>query len=274
MKAETWLNKSASRLKDAGVGTAHLDVLVLLEDITNKDRAWLLAHPEFELTNALVRKLDEQTARRSKHEPLAYIRGKTEFYGREFIINKNVLEPRPESETMIDLVKGLSLEKPTIIDVGTGSGALAITAKLEIHNAKVLATDIDKKCLAVAEKNAGKLDTSVEFYHGDLLSVVPDEMLADSIILANLPYVPDSFKVNPAAMNEPKIAIFGGPDGLNIYRKLFQQMNNLKFKPKIVLTESMPPQHPALAKIAEANSYELAETNDFIQHFNYSIHKF
>src|SRR4051812_18952492 len=97
-------------LRDAGIGTARLDAMVLLEDCLSKDRAHLLAHPELELTAEQEKLLDAQIKRRLAHEPLAYIRGKTEFYGRDFLINKYVLEPRPESETIIDLLKKLPLK--------------------------------------------------------------------------------------------------------------------------------------------------------------------
>lgn len=269
MKASAWLNLATGKLEKAGVRTARLDALILLENITGKNRSWLLAHPEFELSDLQIKKLDELIERRAGHEPLAYIRGKTEFYGREFFINKNVLEPRPESETMIDALKQLELESSSIVDIGTGSGALAITAKLETPNTEVIATDIDMKCLRVAKRNAARLGATVDFYRGDLLQPLPARSLQLSILLCNLPYVPDSFTISPAAMNEPKIAIFGGADGLDIYRKLFKQIDRLRARPKFILTESMPPQHQALAKIAGASHYRLAKTDDFIQLFTH-----
>ncbi len=269
MTTNDWLKLAVNKLKKAGIGTARLDALVLLEDASGKDRAWLLAYPEFELAKLQTEKLNKLIARRASHEPLAQIRGKTEFYGREFIINKHVLEPRPESETMIDLLKQLNLKASAIVDVGTGSGALAITAKLEIQGVKVLATDIDEKCLGVAKKNASRLSVRIEFYHGNLLAALPGKALASAIILCNLPYVPDNFTINPAAMNEPRIAIFGGSDGLDVYRKLFRQINKLRVKPKFILTESMPPQHQELTKIAGTSGYHLTETDDFIQLFTH-----
>lgn len=270
MSIDDWLKRSITKLEIASIGTARLDALVLLEDASGKDRAWLLAHPEFELDKPLTKKLNELVARRANHEPLAYIRNKTEFYGREFFIDHRVLEPRPESETMIDLLKSLSArldKKLTIADVGTGSGALAITTKLEIPSASVLATDIDEKCLVVARKNAKLLGANVNFFTGDLLAAIPTSALASCILLANLPYVPNRFTINPAAMNEPRIAIFGGPDGLDIYRQMFAQIDALASRPSNIFTESMPPQHAALAKIASDSGYKLVRSDDFIQQF-------
>jgi len=159
MNISDWLTKNTKKLEKAGVGTARLDCLVLLEDATGKDRTYLLAHPQTTAKGSTFRKLDGWVERRAKHEPLAYIRGKTEFYGRDFIVNKHVLVPRPESETMIELalkVIGGRIQVSDdiqVIDVGTGSGALAITMKLEFPKIDVFATDIDPKCLAVALQN-------------------------------------------------------------------------------------------------------------------------
>ena len=91
-------------MESAGISSARLDTLILLEDILHKDRAWILAHPEHEISTNQFRKLDRRLERRQKHVPLAYIRGFTEFYGRQFKVNRHVLEPRPESETMIELL--------------------------------------------------------------------------------------------------------------------------------------------------------------------------
>src|SRR5882757_1080566 len=125
MRVDDWLKQAQQKLETAGIGTARLDTLVLLEDELNKSRAHLLAHPELNLTPKNVQVLSEQLARRARHEPLAYLRGKTEFYGREFVVRPAVLEPRPESETMIELLKAADLPaKLRIADIGTGSGAL------------------------------------------------------------------------------------------------------------------------------------------------------
>jgi release factor glutamine methyltransferase len=272
MTAQVWLKQAESLLNEAGIGTARLDCLVLVEDETSKERGWLLAHPEYELTAPQLKKLDTLIGRRVTHEPLAYLRNKTEFYGREFYIDHRVLEPRPESETMIELLKSLELlTTPTIIDIGTGSGMLAITTKLEFPRATVIATDIDQGCLDVALQNAKTYNTKVTFLKTSLLENLEDKTLGDSIILANLPYVPDSFQINPAAMAEPRIAIFGGSDGLELYRKLFSQSQALTQKPRFILTESMPPQHEELARIAQNAGFSLEKRDDFIQLFGSTV---
>ena len=281
----TWLARASKILKNAGIGSAYLDTLILLEDETGHDRAWLLAHSETLLQGRALQRLERQIARRTKHEPLAYIRSRTQFYDREFYISKQVLEPRPESETMITLLKDLLYHKPLVyrvppcrvaragsckvIDLGTGSGALAITTKLEMPKIEVTATDIDPKCLKVARQNAHKYSVKIKFLRGDLLLPLKPWTLDSGLwtILANLPYVPDNFHINQAAAMEPRLAIFGGRDGLNVYHRLFIQLQPLKTQPRFILTESMPPQHKKLAQIARSSGFKLKTTEDFIQLF-------
>lgn len=271
MTVSLWLSHAIDFLKSAGIGTARLDSQLLLADALGHDRGWVLAHPDTPLTEETVSSLQKQLQERADHVPLAYIRGKTEFYGREFLVDRRVLEPRPESETMIDLLKKLPPVKQKqpcqVIDVGTGSGVLAITAKLELPQAEIVATDIDQGSLEVAKKNAAKHHVTVEFAEGDMLE--PIKALARPLIitLANLPYVPDSHQVNQAALHEPRHAIFGGPDGLDPYRKLFRQATELSERPAYILTESLPPQHKQLAFIAARYGFRPGGGEDFIQVF-------
>jgi release factor glutamine methyltransferase len=166
---------------------------------------------------------------------------------------------------MIELLKSLQPAADTsILDVGTGSGCLAITTKLELPFAAVGACDIDKQCLQTAAANAKNLQADVDFAASDLLVARHEPC---DIILANLPYVPDDFHINTAASHEPKHAIFGGPDGLDLYRTMFQQTGEKPWHPRYIFTESLPSQHPALTQIAAAAGYSLQQTDDFIQLF-------
>ncbi len=273
MKLETWLKAAESQLQNASIGTARLDAMVLLEDVTGKDRAWLLAHPDFELTTKQANVLKNVLNRRVSHEPLAYIRGKIEFYGHEFVLTPAVLQPRPESETMIDLLKQLPLfpkdegRKSTEIrlaDVGTGSGALGITAKLELPELSVDLLEIDEDALNVAKSNVDKFTLSINAIKSNLLENIKESY---DVLLCNLPYVPDDFHINQAASKEPEIAIFGGPDGLDIYKRLFKQVQKLPKMPLYILSESLPTQHDELARIAKSAGYGLVKTDDLIQVF-------
>ena len=276
MKIHEWLKQAGKQLKAAGISTARLDALVLLEDVAGIGRARLLAEPDMELSTAQTAKLKKLLKRRAQHEPLAYIRGRTEFYGREFVITPAVLEPRPESETMIDVFKVLAKdglldqkepgnELPLrIADVGTGSGALGITAALEASNISVDLLDIDPKALTVAKTNVDKFTLNISTIKSNLLEQSAKDY---DILLCNLPYVPDDYHINQAAGREPRLAIFGGPDGLDLYRRLFQQISKLSKQPLYILTESLLPQHVALSHIAAEDGYKLTSTDDFIQFF-------
>ena len=293
MKARTWLSQAEKALQAHDISSARLDALVLLEDAVGRYRSWLLAHPEHELDEKTLRTLNAQLERRCGHEPLAYIRGKSDFYGREFIVNAHTLEPRPETETMIELLKQViaSRQSPvaseaqckeqetsdkrrkttmTIVDIGTGSGCIAITVKLIYPEVSVIATDIDKKCLDTARQNAKKLGTKITFYRGNLLEPLSNirYQISNIIILANLPYVPTHFKINSAAQHEPHHAIFGGEDGLRYYRETFDQVAGMSHKPRFVLTEALPPQHDELANIAKKADYQQISSQDFIQVFS------
>lgn len=264
MRTDEWLTTTTQRLASAGITTARLDSLVLLEDMLNKDRSWLLAHPERSLRTSDLEALDTKIAKRTQHIPLAYIRGKAEFYGREFVVDSHTLVPRPETETIVDLLEQLPLPTtPSILDVGTGSGCIAITVSLEISSSKVSACDIDDDCLKIAAQNAERLKTKVSFFKSDLLK----DAARYDVLLANLPYVPENFQINTAATHEPRHALFGGKDGLDLYRTLFVQAKTQSPPLRYIITESLPPQHRTLASIAKAAGFTLRQTDDFIQVF-------
>lgn len=266
MTTSEWLILATEELEIAGIGTARLDCLVMLENVLKIDRAKILANPETEMVPKNVAALAKLLNRRAAHEPLAYILGTTEFYGRNFVITPAVLEPRPESETMIELLKNLpNLPRKThLADVGAGSGALGITAKLEHPEWTVELLEIDEKALKIAQTNVDKYTIGISVIQSDLLA---NSGQVNDILLCNLPYVPDDYQINLAAGQEPPIAIFGGPDGLDLYRKLFKQIENLSKRPLYLLCESLPPQHADLAQIAKVSGYKLRQTEDFIQVF-------
>lgn len=273
MQVTHWLAQATQELEQTHISTARLDALVLLEDVLERDRSWLLAHPETELTAPQITQLQKLLNLRLTHLPLSYVRERTEFYGRKFVLTPAVLEPRPESETMIDLLKKLfsdgslpisEASETWIADIGTGSGALGITAALELPHAKIDLLELDPKALKIAKRNVDLFTLKISTIESDLLI---SGKHAYDVLLCNLPYVPDDYQINRAASHEPALAIFGGPDGLDIYRKLFEQIKNGSHKPLYILTESLPPQHADLQELAEQHSYKLNETDDFIQVF-------
>jgi release factor glutamine methyltransferase len=275
-----WLKNSINKLESASIPSAKLDAEVLLADILEKDRSWLHAHSEYKLNNIELKKLNRQINRRLKHEPVAYIRGEQEFYGRDFKVTPDTLTPRPETETMIDLLlKTVNSRQFTvdrqlqILDVGTGSGCIIITAALELkkHQISAIGLDISEEALKVAKKNAKNLGAMVKFINfnlltDDLASVTDTQPEKEpNVILANLPYVPNNFHINLAATHEPGFAIFGGKDGLDYYRLLFKKATK---NVKLVFTECLPMQHRELEDIAIINNFKLAKTDGFIQVFS------
>ena len=268
MSIAQFLQTASQQLIEAGVTSARLDALLLLEDCLQRDRAWLLAHDDAPLTAAQTAALEPLIARRLNHEPLAYIRGHAEFYGRSFSVNDQVLVPRPESEALIELFKKYAPPAARVADIGTGSGALAITAALET-DAVVSAVDIDEACLTVARQNAGRHTAQISFYHGDLLLPLAGLSTAEQpqVLLCNLPYVPDNYQVNRAAQHEPAKALFAGADGLDLYRALWQQISQHFAGVSIVITEALPAQQAALAKLAQAHGFKLAQTDHYGQCF-------
>jgi release factor glutamine methyltransferase len=280
MSINDWLKYAEAFLKEKGIRTSRLDSILILEHVAGRDRSWLLANPDSIIDPALMQKLKNLLIKRSAHVPISYLLGKSEFYGREFVLNEAVLEPRPESEAMIDMLKHIALSmvkqpskgllsknKLFIADVGTGSGALGITAALELPGSEIVLIDIDDEVLKTAKINVDLFTLNISLIKSDLLSKAPGPY---DILLCNLPYVPDDYKINLAAGHEPKIAIFGGKDGLNLYRKLFKQASLLNHRPLYILCESLPFQHEDLKQIAESSSYILEKTDDFIQSFRLS----
>lgn len=262
-----WLAANTQLLAQADVESARLDCLLLLEYVLKTDRAHLLAHQERNITDDELAVLQDLVSKRLSHTPMAYLLGHSEFYGRTFVVSENVLVPRPESETILELLQDAK-NPSTIIDVGTGSGALAISAKLLFPNADVYATDIDPRCLAVAQQNSSNLSAPVGYFAGNLLEPLPDTAFSEhTVIIANLPYVPTDYPINHAAAHEPSLALFGGENGLDLYQTLWQQINLLHKRPKAVVTESLPAQHEQQAHIAKNANYYLQKTEGLQQLF-------
>lgn len=253
-------------LTAAGTDSARLDCLILLEDALRRDRASILAHLNDDLPDEIAAILNNHIAQRATHVPLAYIRGKAAFYGRDFTVTPDVLVPRPETEAIIELLHRLPLGKrPHIADIGTGSGCVAITAALEVKGSVVDAYDTSEAALEVTRANAHRHHASIHVHRCDLLS---NPARPHDVILANLPYVPDGYPVNDAARHEPSMALYGGDDGLRLYRRLWQQIDALEPQPAFVLTEALPAQHSAMIALAVAAGYRPQIGIDYIQVFS------
>ncbi|MCA9339251.1 peptide chain release factor N(5)-glutamine methyltransferase, partial [Candidatus Saccharibacteria bacterium] len=188
-------------------------------------------------------------------------RGYKEFYGRNFTVNKNVLIPRPESEAIIDILKELSKPPQHILDVGTGSGALAITAALELPGSSVEACDIDRQALSVAKQNAMKLNTNITFFKSDLSLSSKKKY---NYIMANLPYVDETWQTSPETKFEPSIALFAKDNGLELIKKLIVQSQEKLQKNGFLLLEADPRQHQEIIDFAKDYGFSLFKKQDYI----------
>lgn len=211
-----------------------LEAEVLLAFLLGKPREFLLTHPEEMVQEDKLREFELSIQKREQGIPLAYLTHHKEFYGLDFYVDERVMIPRPETELLVDLgikyYRQFGLQKGTLLDIGTGSGNIAIALAQHLLNSKIIASDISSDALEVAKQNAETHEVfqRIQFFQSDLLANVNVE--ADGIV-ANLPYI-GTEKFNFVEGNvkrfEPNVALFGGVDGLTIYERLFQQVKTLK----------------------------------------------
>lgn len=223
-----------------------LDIEVLLCHILKKDKAFLYTHPEYKLNQSQYQLFKKFLKRRKKHEPIAYILKKKEFFGRDFYINKNVLIPRPLTEILCEIA--LEEKSATYLDIGTGSGCIIITLAKKIPSGIYYATDISQKALYIARKNAGIHNVkNIIFYHADLLPKKNILKNAKNItIVANLPYLsPVMYKtLSPSIRKyEPKEALVASQNGLFFYKKLLERISTQRsFNPIVMFFEILSEQ--------------------------------
>jgi release factor glutamine methyltransferase len=233
------------------------DAELLMAHAVGHDRTFLFAHGDLPIDDAQARRFYDDCERRKTGIPVAYLLGRAGFYGRSFLVGEHVLVPRPETEALVDyalqFAKRRVSQASRILDLGTGSGALACTLAAELPSATVDATDCSAAALAVARANARALgvDSRCRFYLGDLAGPVAGRHY-DSIV-ANLPYVATAdipAAPDPLAF-EPRVALDGGPDGLRVYARLLPQLPALLAPGALALLEAAPHQIAALGALCE-----------------------
>lgn len=219
MDVRAALKQGQNLLESAGISAPRLTAEVLLAHATGHDRAWLFAHADEELNELWWIHYGRYLHQRINGTPTQYITGRQEFYGRDFRVTPDVLIPRPETEHLVEAA--LARRGGTILEIGSGSGAVAVTLALE-SKARVTATDISRAALRIASKNAARLGASVAFLQTDLAAGLVAESFG--LVVSNPPYVPESESLpREVAEHEPRVALFGGPDGLEIYRRLIPE---------------------------------------------------
>lgn len=234
MKIKDLLDISAGRLGSFS-DTPQLDAQVILAHIIQKPRAWVIAHPEHAVGNEKRENFELALKKLEAGEPLPYVLGKWEFFGLEFDITKDVLIPRPETELLVEKAIAWLQAHPgkrNVADIGTGSGAIAVAIAANVTDVSILATDISPAALQVAKHNAGKFNAQnqIDFIECDLLPKsrvkrkTSDLRLSTfNLICSNPPYIPtETMHTLPIFGREPTIALDGGADGLEFYRRLFK----------------------------------------------------
>jgi len=238
------LSEATARLRDAGSDTPRLDAELLLAEAMGVGRERLIVDARSGLDPDVVARFGELVARRQQHEPVAYILGRKAFRHIELAVDRRVLIPRPETELLVEV--GLTLpDGASVADVGTGSGAVALALKSERPDLVVRATEVDSDALAVARENGLRLGVEVEFIQADLLDGVTGRFDA---VLANLPYMAEESSLPPEiGLYEPALALFAGPDGLDVIRRLLEMTDQV---PLVALEVGLPEAVESLARDA------------------------
>ncbi|MEO8691402.1 MAG: peptide chain release factor N(5)-glutamine methyltransferase [Candidatus Saccharimonas sp.] len=262
MTITEWIIGASRQLKAVAIETSRLDVEVILAHTLVKPRTYLHAHGEDEIPAKLADIADARLQLRLEHVPIAYIIGHKEFYGRRFHVNPSVLIPRPESEVIIELLKKhLSSKTQSLLDIGTGSGCLGITTKLEFPNLDVTLCDISESALITAAENADSLRVELKILHSDLLKSIHGTF---DCIIANLPYVDKSWQRSPETDFEPGLALFANDDGLDLINHLLQQAPSSLNQNGLIMLEADPCQHHRISAIADSFGFKQIDSEDYI----------
>lgn len=269
MKIDSWLKQAKKRIEALDAELIAVEVFAP----QGADRSWLAAHGEDETEESRVSWADKMVAKREKNMPLAYVLGEKEFYGRKFWVKPGVLIPRPETESLIDLIKELKLpEKPRFLEIGTGSGCIAITLALEYAQADVVATDVSERILMIAEENDNRHEGRVELVQSNLLDELEFDRYPEhfDVVVANLPYVNKDWDwVDEENLRyEPASALYArGLNGLSMYRRFMGALNHYGGVDGLwmdyLVLEADPCQHRELIKMVEKIGFAHLKTEGY-----------
>jgi release factor glutamine methyltransferase len=255
MTVGEWITAARQALSSGHITSASMEAQILAAHTLGVDRPWLLAHGDQEFPDLAGANV---LSRRLAGEPLAYILGYREFYGRVFAVNPDVLIPRQDTEILVEVA--LTQTAQTILDIGTGSGCIAVTLQLECPHWAVTATDISLRALNVAERNAESLGATIDFVTGDLLTPLVGRCF--DLIVSNPPYIDpgDPDVADEVRRFEPASALFAEEDGLAIYRRLAETAQSYLTSNGIVLLEVGHRQSESVRDLFQSNGWRHLDT--------------
>lgn len=260
MKIEDLLKLGIKELKN--IDESDLKVKIILSNLLGEDKSYLVIHKDREISGNIEAEFLNCVERLKQGEPVQYIIGKTEFYGLEFNVNSNVLIPQPDTEILVEEVidiynKSFSNynENVTILDLCTGSGAIAVSLKKNLENTEVFASDISIKALEIAKKNADKNNTEITFIESNLFENINTKF---DIIVSNPPYIERVVlkTLSEEVKHEPVLALDGGEDGLDFYRKIAEEAKNYLKENGILAIEIGFDQKDSVTKLLEQEGYK------------------
>lgn len=258
MTAAEWLRQLESAFTDAHLDSPRLEAEMLVAHVLGVSREWLVAHPEAMPPKLAVAALAE---RRLRGEPMAYVLGKKEFFGREFVVRPGVLIPRPETELLVECALSRLPESSRVADVGTGSGVIGVTLALERSDLRVTLSDVSAAALKIAKENAERHSAIVSFHQGDLLEGFQDGSL--DAIVANLPYVDPSDPLLDVGVKtwEPSVALFA-EGGVKVIERLVAQSVKVLTTPGLLILEFGHGQAISIELILTKNGYGVEIESD------------
>jgi len=267
--------EAVDRLLQAGIANAKLEALWIVEEALGVSRLRLYTNVDDSIDPEAYERIHSLITRRASREPLQYVLGSQEFFGLDMVVGPEVLIPRPESESLVEevIARLRSHPQPVILDVGTGSGCLAISIARSLNNAVVIASDRSLSALQVARTNALKhgVHSQIVWLAGDLLAPLLSSGLAGKVtaIVANLPYIShDEWdRLSPDVKDfEPRLALDGGPDGLDVYRRLLQEIPGVLAPEGVVCLEIGAGQADCLCQeVAAFNFFEVIKVQPDLQ---------
>lgn len=260
-----WLDSASQRLAKSGIKSARLDAQLIAERVLSASRIQLAARRDEPLGLPAKRQLESLLTQRQDRIPLAYILENKEFYGLDFKITRAVLVPRPESEALVDAAIEFTPRGGTVLDMGTGSGCIAVSLKFHRPDLDISAVDISLRALNLAKANARQHNQSVKFQLSDLFDSVEGKF---DLILANLPYVPVEARRQPELNFEPGIALYSGQDGLDHYRRFMAQAKRYLTKGGQITLEVGPSQRRIVANMATKQGLRLTDSlSEYVHRF-------